>query len=83
VNLDLAGDIAGAADQAVWRRALVLDREKAARNLRASRRRAAPGLRNDEVAGLDLLGVRGRTQESKQGGEGEELQNRFHRMSFD
>jgi hypothetical protein len=83
VNFDLARDIAGAADQPVRRRALVFDRQKAARNLRAAGRRAAPGLRDDEIAGLDLLGVRGRTPDSKQGGEGEELQNRFHRMSFD
>jgi len=42
VNFDLARDIAGAADQPVRRRALVFDREKAARNLRATGRRAAP-----------------------------------------
>src|SRR5437588_3491570 len=83
VNFDLAGDIAGAAEQPVRRRALVLDREKATRNLRTAGRRPAPGLRDDEIAGLDLLGVCGCAEQRKQSGEGEELQNRFHRVSFD
>ena len=64
VDLDLAGEIAGAADQPVRRRALVLDGEIAARDLGAAGRRAAPGLRDDEIAGLDLLGARGRGQSS-------------------
>src|SRR3954462_13546129 len=63
VNFDLAGAIAGATDQPVRRRPLVLDREKAARNLRAAGRCPAPGLRDDEADGLDLLGVRGRTED--------------------
>ena len=51
---------ADAADQPVRRRALVLDGEIAAGDLRAARRGPAPGLRDDEIAGLDLLGARGR-----------------------
>jgi hypothetical protein len=83
VNLDLAGEIAGAADQAVRRRALVLDRKIAAGDLGAAGRGAAPGLRNDEIAGLDLLSVRGCAQVSKQGGHASKrAHNVLHGLTF-
>src|SRR6185369_8231453 len=83
VNFDLAGEIAGAADQPVRRRALVLDREKAARDLRAAGRCPAPGLRDDEIAGLDLLGVRGCTPERQQGGgTSKRVRNVLHGPTF-
>src|ERR1700722_20826622 len=58
VDLNLVGDIRRAADQPVRRRALVLDGEVAAADFGATRRGAAPGLRNYEISGLDLLGAR-------------------------
>src|SRR5882724_5516519 len=57
VDLNLVGDIRRAADQPVRRRALVLDGEVAAADFGATRRGAAPGLRDYEIAGLDLLGA--------------------------
>ena len=57
VDFDLAGDVSGPADQPVRRSALVLDGEIAAADLGPPRRGAAPGLRDHEIAGLDLLGA--------------------------
>ncbi len=55
VDLDFFGNIRRTADQPIRRRALVLDGEIAAANFRSAGRRAAPGLRDHEIAGLDLL----------------------------
>src|SRR5439155_21327459 len=54
VHLDLARDGARAADQPIGSRALVLDRQVATGDFGATRRRAAPGLRDDEITSLDL-----------------------------
>src|SRR5262249_38052504 len=52
--------VGAGSDQLIRRRALVLDGEKAAASLGTARRCAGPGLADHEVAGLDVLGARGR-----------------------
>src|SRR2546423_12324608 len=58
VDLDSIGDIGGTTDKPVRLRALVLNRQITATNLRATRRGTAPGLGDHESAGCDLLGMR-------------------------
>jgi len=72
VDLDAARYIARSVDQPVRRAALVLDGEIAAAGLRPLRRGAAPGLADNEITGLDLVGTRGRSRDiSGQGSAGD------------
>src|SRR5438105_2936982 len=58
VDLDPIGDIGGTTDKPIRLRALVLDPQITATDLRATGRGTAPGLRDHEIAGSDLLGMR-------------------------
>jgi hypothetical protein len=78
VDLHTARDIGGSADQTVRRVALVFDGEIAASGLRPLRRGVALGLADDEVAGLDIIGMRSCDRKIRgQGGAGDRHQCQF------
>src|SRR5262249_33039304 len=67
MHLDLPCGFRTDADKLVRRAALVLDGEEAAADLGAARRCAGPGLRDHEIAGLDVVGARGRCETNEDG----------------
>ena len=67
------GEIRRASGQRVGRRAFVVDGEIAGADVGAFRRRARPGLFDDDVAGLELLRERGRGAGGEREREGDEM----------